>query len=48
MAHTVNTGEKPGKGEYSCTKCGFDVTLGDRDKMPPCPNCHNTSFTKIR
>ena len=28
MAHTVNTGEKPGKGEYSCTKCGFDVTLG--------------------
>ena len=24
-----NTGEKPGKGEYYCTRCGQNVTLDD-------------------
>ncbi|MDE6189187.1 MAG: zinc ribbon-containing protein [Clostridia bacterium] len=42
----INTGEKPGKGCYSCTNCGFDLRLDGSDKMPPCPNCNNTSFTK--
>lgn len=41
----ISTGEKPGKGCYSCTKCGFDLRLGADDKMPPCPNCSNTTFT---
>ncbi len=42
----ISTGEKPGKGCYSCTNCGFDLRLGMDDKMPPCPNCNNTTFTK--
>ncbi len=42
----VSTGEKPGKGCYSCTNCGFDLRLDGNDKMPPCPNCNNTTFTK--
>ena len=37
---------KPGKGNYVCTNCGFSLKLGMEDKMPPCPNCNNTTFTK--
>jgi len=41
------TGEIPGKGTYTCTKCGQKVVLDDRtDKLPPCPKCSNTTFTK--
>ncbi len=41
-----STGQKPGKGNYVCTNCGFNLKLGMDDKMPPCPNCSNTTFTK--
>lgn len=44
--YTCHTGEKPGKGCYSCTNCGTDLRLGAEDKMPPCPHCNNTSFVK--
>ncbi len=40
----VKTGEKPGSGTYSCTKCHTKVSLGSGDKMPPCPSCSNDSF----
>lgn len=41
------TGEKPGKGTYTCDKCGTTVHLDDRtDTLPPCPKCHKTSFRK--
>ncbi|HBW13794.1 MAG TPA: hypothetical protein DEF30_08260 [Proteiniclasticum sp.] len=41
------TGEKPGKGIYTCTKCGTKVRLDDMtDTLPPCPKCHNTNFRK--
>lgn len=40
-----NTGERPGKGTYTCTECGQTIHLDERDdKMPPCPKCNNTSF----
>ncbi|MBR2349576.1 MAG: hypothetical protein IKA77_03045 [Clostridia bacterium] len=41
----VKTGEKPGKGSYNCTNCNTEVTLGEYDKMPPCPKCSNNEFT---
>ena len=41
----VTTGEKPGKGTYSCKNCGQEVTLDDTtDTMPPCPKCSHTEF----
>lgn len=41
------TGEKPGTGYYICTTCGTVVHLDDyTDVLPPCPKCHNTTFTK--
>ncbi len=44
----VKTGETPGKGSYKCTRCGTIVTLDkDTDVMPPCPKCHNKTFTKV-
>ena len=42
----VRTGEKPGRGKYSCTNCHTVVTLDASDKMPPCPKCTNSEFTK--
>lgn len=40
------TGEKPGKGTYTCDNCGDDVVLDDHsDTLPPCPSCHGTEFS---
>lgn len=39
------TGEKSGKGDYTCTNCGETITLDDdTDTLPPCPKCHNTTY----
>lgn len=39
------TGEKPGKGTYTCRECGQTVTLDDdSDTLPPCPRCDRTRF----
>lgn len=40
------TGQKPGKGCYSCTNCSTDINLDAQDKMPPCPKCDNNEFRK--
>jgi len=43
----VTTGEKPGGGTYTCTKCNVTITLDENtDTMPPCPKCNNTEFNK--
>ncbi len=39
------TGEKPGKGTYTCKNCEQSVTLEDHtDTIPPCPRCEETEF----
>lgn len=39
------TGEKPGKGKYTCTRCGQVVRLdNDEDRLPPCPSCNGTTY----
>ncbi|WP_088838883.1 rubredoxin-like protein [Listeria sp. ILCC792] len=41
------TGEKPGKGTYTCAACGHKVVLDDTtDTLPPCPHCNKTTYTK--
>ena len=42
----VKTKKKPGRGKYSCTNCHTCVNLDAGDKMPPCPKCTNSEFTK--
>lgn len=40
-----STGEKPGKGTYTCKKCGQVVRLDDNtDTLPPCPKCNGTEY----
>ena len=40
-----STGEKPGKGVYTCDHCGQVIVLDDdTDTMPPCPKCNGTDF----
>ena len=40
-----STGEKPGKGTYTCTNCGQIVVLDDdTDTLPPCPKCSETEY----
>lgn len=40
------TGEKPGKGAYTCDNCGQVVVLDDiSDTLPPCPKCQETEYT---
>ncbi|MGI2142802.1 zinc ribbon-containing protein [Shewanella frigidimarina] len=40
-----STDEKPGKGVYTCTKCGQRVILDDNsDILPPCPKCEATKY----
>lgn len=39
------TGQKPGKGNYTCTNCLTKVRLDDNtDTLPPCPKCHKTNY----
>ena len=40
-----STGEKPGKGTYTCTNCSKEVRLDDdSDRLPPCPKCSGTNY----
>ena len=44
---SYSTGEKPGNGTYVYTTCWQTVVLDDTtDTLPPCPKCHETSYTK--
>lgn len=45
-AEIFSSGEIPQSGNYSCTNCGTDVTLNGKEKLPPCPRCGNTQFTR--
>jgi len=41
------TGAKPGKGWYTCIKCGEDLYLNeDTDRLPPCVKCYGVIFLK--
>ncbi|WP_041277594.1 zinc ribbon-containing protein [Desulfotalea psychrophila] len=41
----ASTGEKPGKGTYTCISCGKKVRLDDNnDTLPPCPRCEGTNY----
>ena len=42
-------GEKPGKGRYCCTDCGWSVVLDDdSDRLPPCGRCGKGQQSKYR
>ena len=42
-----NTGEKPGKGSYCCTNCGWRVTLDDHDGGDGAAQRHSPSESSL-
>jgi FHA domain/Zinc-ribbon containing domain len=40
------TGTLPGTGSFSCTACGYTVTLAAWDRLPPCPACGSTDYAR--
>lgn len=41
-----DTGEKPGKGDYCCSNCGWKVHLDDEtDTLPPRGTCGKDQVT---
>jgi rubredoxin len=43
-----STGEAPGRGYYSCRKCGKVIYVNhDDNPLPPCPNCGDTKWDKL-
>jgi hypothetical protein len=43
---TLETGTLPGIGSFRCAECGFVVTLAAEDRLPSCPACEGTRYTR--
>lgn len=49
MATAISTGSTIQTSEiYKCTSCKNEITCVKCDRVPPCKNCNNTSFTLAR
>lgn len=47
MDKICKCGTNQGEGCYCCCNCGTEVTIDHSgDKLPPCPRCSNTTYTK--
>ena len=43
---TYKTGEIAGAGTLECTGCGQDLFFDKPTRIPPCPKCRGTNFTR--
>ena len=48
MANPVPAGSDVSAGTYKCTNCGYELTLGSTEHLPPCPSCQNGSYDTVR
>jgi FHA domain/Zinc-ribbon containing domain len=39
-----STGSNPGQGTYFCLRCGAQLSIRERDRMPACPRCGGSEF----
>ncbi len=46
QAKEWHTGEITGIGELECSQCAEVLRFGRTGRVPPCPKCHGTVFTK--
>ncbi len=44
MAEPVPAGSDVSSGTYRCTHCGYELTVGSTDHLPPCPKCQNGAW----
>ena len=45
MAEPVPAGSDVSAGTYSCTNCGYDLSVQSTQHLPPCPNCQNGQWS---
>jgi hypothetical protein len=41
MADPVPAGSDVSSGTYRCTNCGYELSVGSTEHLPPCPECQN-------
>jgi Zinc-ribbon containing domain len=41
---TLNAGDSPGAGSYTCASCSSRVTLAAGETLPTCSSCGGTSW----
>jgi hypothetical protein len=44
MADPVPAGSDVSAGTYTCTDCGYDLSVGSTEHLPPCPKCGNGNW----
>lgn len=44
---SYHTGELAGPGSLICTSCGQQMQFHKAGRIPPCPQCHATSFQRV-
>lgn len=47
-AADYNTGEVTGIGTLHCSNCGQTMHFHKTTRIPPCPKCHGTNFTRYK
>ena len=43
---TCKSGEITSAGKLACKACGYEMNFKKTGRIPPCPKCHKTEFTK--
>jgi hypothetical protein len=44
MANPVPAGSDVSAGTYTCTRCGYRLSVTSVTSLPPCPECSNGSY----
>jgi hypothetical protein len=47
MANPVPAGSDVSAGTYKCTQCGYELSVGSVQSLPPCPSCNNGSYDTL-
>jgi predicted nucleic acid-binding Zn-ribbon protein len=47
MAEPVPAGSDVSAGTYRCTECGYELSVGSTESLPPCPACSNGAWQTL-
>jgi predicted Zn-ribbon and HTH transcriptional regulator len=45
MAEPIPAGSDVSAGTYSCTDCGYELSVQSTHHLPPCPECNNGEWS---
>lgn len=43
----IKSGTMVEPGTYKCTKCGNEIKIDEKSKLPVCPRCGNDQWVKV-